>query len=185
MTAVPFARKSAAPDTTYMTFRQTFGQREYTVDGVDDKDNGKSPVSRWLTYAIDYSDFVSSATGTPVEATCIIPRGTLILECLVRLDTAFAGGTSNAVDVGDANDADGWAVNLDLTTATTTTPIWFRDADAAYNNKATDITQGTAGAQFYENGGVVRVTMASFPTAGEMLLFLHTISYHEDQSKEW
>lgn len=184
MTA-PFARKSAAPDTTYVTFKQVFGQREYTVDGVDDADTGKSPISRWLAYAIDYSDFVSSATGTPVEATCLIPRGTLIIDCYVRVDTAFAGGTSTAVDVGDSNDADGWAVNLDLTTATTTTSIWERDPDAAYTNKASDVAQGTSGAQFYRDGGVVRVTMASFPTAGEMILFLETISYHEDQSKEW
>ena len=181
-----YARAGYVPDTTYVQFRSVKSARGGEgPDGIVDWNTGKSPIARYLTYVIKYDEAVSEP-GVGMVVRCNIPRGTLVRDALVRLDTAFSGTGCSAVDIGDSNDSDGYAVDLDFTTSTASGPVWFRDANAAYVNRASDISQGTSGAQFYKDGGVVTVVLATADdmTAGLALLFLETISYHEDQGAE-
>jgi hypothetical protein len=186
MTA-PFARSKSAPDTYYATFKQVRAQRA-TADGdaVSDVDTGRSPISRWLTYAFQYSDKVSNAAGSAWVVKCLVPRGSIVLDALVRLDEAFNGTGADSVEIGDSDQASGYAAAIDLTTSVANGPVIFRDANAVYVNKASDASAGSTGPQYYEDGGVVEIELATtLPTQGKALLFLHTISYNEDQAAEW
>jgi hypothetical protein len=125
-------------------------------DATTDVDTGASPVTRWLTYAFDYADRVSNAGGTAWVINCLVPRGSLVFDAMVRLDQPG------------------------------TTPIWIRDADAVYVNKTSDISAGATGPQYYVDGGVVVIVLATtLPTQGRAVLFLATISYNEPQNSEW
>lgn len=186
MTA-PFARKVRATDTHYMQFKKVHSKRA-TLDGdaVTDVDTGASPVTRWLAFAFDYADRVSNSEGTSWVVNCLVPRGSIITDCMVRIDRVFDGTTANSVEIGDSNQASGWAANLDFTADPGTTPLWYRDADAVYTDKTNDISAGATGAQYYEEGGVVVILLCTtVPTTGRGILFLATISYNEPQNSEW
>lgn len=186
MTA-PHARGERAPGTKYMTFQQVYSKRStYMGDAVTDVDTGASPVTRWLTYALSYADFASNSGGTADVLNCLVPRGSMVFDSFLRLDTAFAGNGAADVDIGDSNQANGYQDGLDLSTDPSTTPLWFRDANALYIDKTSDITAGSAGAQYYVDGGAVVVKISTAPpTAGYAILFLATISYCEPQNSEW
>jgi len=182
-----FARKERATDTTYVTFKQVHSYRDVLEgDASSDVDTGKSPVTRWLTYVFDYADLASNTGGTAVVTNCLVPRGSLIVDCFLRLDEAFDGDGADTVDIGDSNVADGYAVDLDLTTAPGTTALWFRDANAVYINKASDISAGATGAQYYREGGAVIVAIGeTVPTQGKAIVFLVSPSYNEPLNSEW
>jgi hypothetical protein len=147
---------------------------------------GRSPTSRWLAKAFDYSDLVSTDAGTAALVKVNVPEGSIVTDCMVRLDEVFDGTGANAIDVGDSNVADGWAVNLDLTTSVASVPVIFRDANAVYTNKASDCSAGSTGAQLYMTGGVITIgNWTTPPTQGQGIIFLHIISYHEAQGAEW
>lgn len=184
-------RKKRSPETTYMTFKRTFSQRA-TADGdaVTDTDIGIGPVTRWIAKSFDYSDIASNAAGNAFVVELPVPRGTFIMDCYLRLDQAFTSENADDVDIGDSNLVAGWADALNLSTSVGTTPVWYRDADAAYTNKASDISAATTGAQYYKDGGNVLVTFktafsSSPPTAGRAIVFLKTLSYNEPQNSEW
>lgn len=182
------ARSRHAPDTTYLQFRPVRSSKDsiYVGDVSNDADLGASPVSRWLAYAFDHADLVSNAAGTAWVAQFQIPHGSFVIDHYLRLDEEFDGTGANAVDIGDSNDTDGWAVNLDLTAAPGTTPTWHRDADAAYVNKASNVSAGVSGGQYYQYGGVIEAIIATtVPTKGKAIAFFEIISYHEDQDAEW
>jgi hypothetical protein len=186
-------RQKRAPDTEYMTFKTIHSARSVVMDGdlSTDADIGYSPVSRWLGFAIQYSDITSNDAGDAQIINLSIPRGTLLMDCYVRVDTAWTSEGAADIDIGDSNIVNGYADALDWSAAVGTTPVWHRDADAVYIDiDAADIVQGTTGAQYYPNGGTVLVTfntafVATVPTAGRAVVFLKTISYNEPQGSEW
>lgn len=185
--SAPFARKTRGADTHYFQFAKVRSARS-TDDGdaVTDVNTGASPVTRWLTYVISYDDVVSNSAGTDWVVNCLIPRNTLIMDAMVRLDQVFDGNGANSVEVGDANQESGWAAAIDLTTSVTSGPVYFRDANAVYTDKTSDISQGSTGAQYYKEGGQVIVTLATtVPTQGRAVLLLATPSYNEPQNSEW
>jgi len=165
-------------NTTYGEFSYIREQKHGRNSGaLYDPDSGYSPMTRWLAKAFDYSDFVSSPQGrTGHVAQLPIPRGSIVLRCVTRVDTAFVGTGNTDIDIGDPDDQDGWADGISF--ATTGVKI---DGDADYNWHA----DGTG--VFYDTGGTVQVLFqnATAPTAGEAIVFLEIISYHEDLSKEW
>lgn len=178
---VRYVSSRSAPDTVLMTFRVVHGQRA-VIDGdaADDAETGRSPISRWLAWAFDYDDFVSNPDGVGYMVRLIIPRGTIGMQVFARVDTAFNGTV--AIDIGDGNDTDGWADDFSFEN----TGI-HRDANAAYNNLATDPTAGTAGWQYYSSGDTLDVWWrnATAPAAGQAIVFMRTVSYHEDANAEW
>jgi hypothetical protein len=185
-------RQNRAPDTSYMTFRQIHSRRSVAQHGdlVTDSDIGESPVTRWIAYAIDYDDITSNAAADAHVINLTVPRGTVVRDAMVRVDLAWTSESADDVDIGDSNDPDGYADGLNLSTSVGTTPVWHRDASAAYINKASDISAGVSGAQYYVSGGAVVVTfktafVSSPPTAGRAIVFLEVISYNEPQSSEW
>jgi len=183
----PYASRKRGRDTAYMQFAKVRSQR-HTLDGdaATDADTGASPVTRWLTYAFDYEDRVSNSGGTEWIVNCLVPRGALVFDAMLRLDEEFDGTGANSVEIGDANQASGYAAAIDLTAVPGNTPLWYRDADAVYVNKASDIAAGATGPQYYQEGGVVIVQLATtLPTQGRAILFLATISYNEPQDSEW
>jgi len=174
-----------APDTALMTFRVVHGQRA-VIDGdvTGDAETGRSPVSRWLAWAFDYDDFVSSPGTTRGICKLIIPRGTIALEVLARVDTAWEDATIAAdVDIGDGSQVNGWADSLDWSTAGVITA----DMDALYNDYDADPSAGATGYQYYEDGDTLDVNWNSvtLPTAGRAIVFMKCISYHEDLNAEW
>ena len=190
--AAEHVRQSRAPDTKYVTFKIVHSARSATMDGdlSTDVDLGESPVARWFGYAIDYADIASNAAGSAHVINLSIPRGTLLKDCLVRVDTAWTTEGADDIDIGDSNIVNGYADDLDWSTSVGTTPVWHRDANAVYVNTASDIAAGATGAQYYPNGGTVVVTFntaftSSVPTAGRAIVWLETISYHEPQGSEW
>ena len=191
--AAEMVRRKKAPDTEYMTFKTVHSARSAVMDGdlSTDADIGESPVARWIAYAIDYADIASNSAGSAQVINLPIPRGTMLKDCYVRIDTAWTSEGADDVDIGDSNTVNGYADGLDWSSSVGTTPVWQRDASGAdYIDTTTDITAGSAGAQYYPNGGVVIVTfntafVASLPTAGRSIIFLETISYNEPQGSEW
>lgn len=191
--AAEYVRRKKAPDTAYMTFKRVHSSRSVIMDAdlSTDADVGYSPVTRWLTFAIDYEDIASNSAGDAHVINLAIPRGALIKDCFVRIDTAWTSESADDVDIGDSNTTAGYADGLDWSTSVGTTPVWQRDASGAdYIDTTTDITAGSAGAQYYKNGGTVVVTFktaftSSVPTAGRSIIFLETISYNEPQGSEW
>jgi hypothetical protein len=180
MATVPYVRKTDAPDTYLETFKAVkHSSRDGLGSGaITDNDTGKSPISRWLSFAFQYSDFVSNDTGaTGHKVKCQIPRGTMALLAVARVDTAFVGTGNNDIDVGDGSTTDGWMNGMDF--SSTGLKV---DPDGAYQ-----ITKSDGTGAFYPDGDTVDVLFknATAPTAGEAILFLQVISYHEDLSREW
>lgn len=180
MATLPYARKQSAPDTWYETFKAV---KHSSRDGLNsastvDNDTGQSPISRWLAYALDYSDFASNPAATGYIARCQIPRGTIALRCAVRVDVLFDGSASTEadVDIGDGNNSAGWIDSADFSgTGLVVGPSGAYQWD----------TDGTGA--FYEDGDTLDISHKSTtaPTAGEAVIFLEVISYHEDLSAEW
>lgn len=180
----PYARSNDIENTTYMTFRVIHSDRGGSDDaaGIVDTDSGKSPVARWLTWALDYDDFVSNPTGaTGYVAKCQVPRGTIALKLLARLEEVFAGAGKTDIDIGDGDNTDGWA---DAFNWGTTTGLYY-DENAAYNTG--DASAGVAGPQYYSGADTIDVLWgnATAPTQGKVVIFLEVISYHEDVGAEW
>ena len=168
------ARQEKGADTAYFSFKIVRSQLDGT--GMDDtsvtEDVGYSPVSRWLTYALNYDD-VTSGVNTAYVA---IPAGTIVLRGLIRVDTVFVVATT--VDVGDANQSAGWLSSQSVAA----TGVYFETA-AVYN--AGNASAGATGPQYYENGGYVIFSFDDMPTAGELILMLEVPSYNEPLSSEW
>lgn len=180
----PFARSKKETNTTYLQFQPLKSIRSGLGSGEDvDANTGQSPITRWLAYALSWDDAVSNtADPTLTEFHLQVPRGSIVLDCLVRLDEEFDGTDTNDVDIGDSDDPNGYADGLDLTTSAATVPIVFRDASAAYIERTTDAVKGTSGPQYYPSGGRVIVGIATNTTdmtQGEAIVFLKTISYCE------
>jgi len=175
--------KSHAPDTAYSEFKIQREQRHgQNSEAAYDPDSGYSPVSRWLAKAFDYSDFVSNPSGAEgYVMQAQVPRGTIMLQCLVRVDTLFAGGEVDDVDIGTGgtpgdNPGDAWGDGLDFSS----TGVKY-DPDADNNG-------GSVGFGYYENGDTIDVYWwngATAPTAGQAILFMKVISYHDDLNEEW
>jgi len=181
-----YVRSHDAPDTVLMTFRVVHDARA-TIDGdITDSDlTGASPISRWLAWAVDYDDFVSDPDKVGYHARCQIPRGTIAIQCVTRVDTIFTAETpAKDIDIGDDNVANGWADSLDCFTAAT---VIMADADAVYNDPTSDPSAGATGIQYYPTGDTLDINWnhATAPAAGRALVFLKCISYHEDINEEW
>jgi hypothetical protein len=184
-------RKERNPWTSYITVKRMHSQRA-TADGdtVTDATIGQGPFTYYIAKAFDYDDIVSNAAGSAFVVNIPVPRGSLIKDCMLRVDAAFTLESLADLDIGDSNQADGWADGLDLSAAVTTNPLWHRDASAVYVNKASDISAGATGAQYYTEGGVIVCTVndaftTTPPTTGRAIIFLETLSYNEPLNSEW
>lgn len=184
-------RKERNPWTSYVTVKRMHSQRA-TADGdaVTDVTIGQGPFTYYIAKAFDYDDIVSNAAGSAFVVNIPVPRGSLIIDCMLRVDQAFTSESLDDLNIGDSNQASGWADALDLSTTVTTNPLWHRDSNAVYADKTGDIAAGATGAQYYTEGGVVICTVAtafttSPPTAGRAIIFLETLSYNEPLSSEW
>ena len=169
------ARAEKGADTQYFTFKIVRSWLDGT--GMDNtgvtEDIGHSPISRWLTFALNYDDVTSGVNTAYVG----IPAGTIVLKGLARVDTAFV--TATTVDLGDSNQSAGWMDGGDISNGGV---VLFETA-AVYN--AGNASAGATGPQYYENGGYLIFTFDDMPTAGELIVFLETISYNEPLSSEW
>ncbi len=177
-----YARSSKAPDTQYFQFKIIREQKGGEVDGVYDHDIGYSPISRWLAFVLDYEDFISNPNATGHMIQCQIPVGTIIKDCIVRVDKIFSSTGSDDIDIGDTDQTDGWADGLDFTSTGLK-----HDTNAAYTDKDADPNPDVAGMQLYMDGDTVDVLFKNGtpPVAGRAILFLETISYHEKYEAEW
>ncbi len=178
-----YARSRDNPNTQYFQFKPVREAKGgLNSESLVDADTGESPISRWLAFEFDYDDFVSNPDAVGNVVRCQVPLNSIVMEALVRVDEVFVGTGHDDIDIGDGNDTAGWADAFDFSA----TGI-YRDANAAYNDPTSDPSDGTAGYQFYDSGDTIDILFknATAPTAGKAILFLRTISYHEDLEAEW
>ena len=172
--------KSKAVDTAYSEFSIKHSQR-VALNSAEtyDYDLGRSPVSRWIARAFDYSDFASNPNAHGYRCPIRVPRGSRVLRVMAEVHTVFNQMTSD-VDVGTggtpwANPGDGWGDGLDLTA----TGLKY-DPDADFN------PGGSTGPQSYMNGDTIDMYISTTPpTAGQGVLYIEVISYHEQYAAEW
>jgi hypothetical protein len=112
--------------------------------------------------------------GDSYKAEALVPRDTIALRAVVRIDEVFDNASS--VNVGDGTDPNGWLAAQDFTAAG-----GKFDPDAAYQ------AGGATGGAYYEDGDTIEIETATgtAPTQGKGILFLEVISYHEDAEAEW
>ena len=92
-----------------------------------------------------------------------IPAGTLIPPhaVMIQVLTLFAGGTPS-IDIGDADDDDGW---IDTTAITETTAGPYADVDAAL----------AVTGKYYASAGKIKATVSASLTAGKAYVFVYMI----------
>lgn len=177
MATLPNARAHRDPNTHFFTFKPVKHSNRDGLYGDDpvDADTGMSPLSRWLTWSFAHSDFESNPETVGYMVRAMTPPNTLALRLVARVDTGFVGTGNDDIDVGDANDPDGWGDGLDFSTTGGKS-----DPDAVYN------PAGTTGIVFYETPDTIDVLFknATAPTAGAAKIFLEVISYHESLNEE-
>lgn len=175
--------KSSAPPTAYSEFEIQREQRHGQNSGsTHDPDSGYSPVSRWISKAFTYEDFTSNSSGATGHMVQMqIPRGTVMLRCVARVDTLFADTGADDIDIGTGGSpgsgpGDAWGDGLD-----------FSSTGVKYDPDADNNPGGSTGFAYYENGDTIDVYWqnATAPTAGQAIVFMEVISYHEDLNKEW
>jgi len=179
--AVRSVYKQNEPDTQYGEFAP---HREQKVGlnsaSAYDTNSGYSPMTRWLSYAFEHTDFVSNVeSGGCYVCRFPIPRYTMLMRAAIRVDTVF--DNTSAVDIGtggvpDSAPGDGWGEDLSLHS----TGLKY-DPNADYN------PGGDVGMQIYVSGDTIDIYTSSgtAPTVGEGILLLEIISYHEPYVSEW
>ena len=95
-------------------------------------------------------------------ANVAIPAGSVVLDVVMKVGTAWVGGTS--VSVGDGSDGDGWISTTQGATASLTAGATIR-AGGAYAIGATDATAKALG-KVYAAADTLDVAFAGTYTAG-------------------
>ncbi len=165
MTTAREASSTKHPATYLGTFEARREQKLSESEGGPDQYIGRSPMSRWLAVAFDYTSF-EDEDGNYVAVQHQLPQHAIALRAVLRVDEAFVGVAT--VDVGDDNDADGWFAAQSL--AATGAFV----AGGAY---------ATAGLSY--DGAQLIVDVGSIPTAGQAIVLVEVISYHENLGAEF
>lgn len=96
-------------------------------------------------------------------AAVTIPAGSVVLDVVVKVGTAWVGGTK--VEVGDGSDPDGWISASQGATANLTAGATIR-AGGAYAVGGTDATAKALG-KVYASADTLDVTITGSYTAGD------------------
>lgn len=129
-------------------FGPNFAERN--VSGVYETDGAVKEAHLAVTY---------QSSGAAVA----IPAGAVVLDVVVKVGTAWVGGTS--VSVGDGGDGDGWISTTQGATANLTAGATIR-AGGAYAVGGTDATAKALG-KVYASADTLDVTFAGTYTAGD------------------
>jgi hypothetical protein len=100
-----------------------------------------------------------------------LPAGSVVLDVLVKVGTAWVGGTK--VEVGDGSDADGWVSATQGASANLTAGATVR-AGGAYAIGATDGTAKALG-KVYATADTLDVAITGAYTAGDADVFVRYI----------
>ena len=172
--------KQNEPNTQYGEFAP---HREQKVGlnsaSAYDTNSGYSPMTRWMAYAFDYDDFVSNTEQGDYIIRCPVPRYTIVSRVMLRVDTLFDNCTAASIGTGGNGTA---AAGYSWMTATTLASTGLK-----YDPDAVNQPGGTTGAAIYVNGETIDLYTndGTAPTAGEAIMFIEVISYHEVYSAEW
>lgn len=104
-------------------------------------------------------------------ATVAIPAGSVVQDVVVKVGTAWVGGTS--VSLGDGSDTDGWVSTTQGATANLTAGATIR-AGGAYAIGGTDATAKALG-KVYASADTIDVTFAGTYTAGTADVYVRYI----------
>ncbi len=104
-------------------------------------------------------------------ANVAIPAGAVVLDVVMKVGTAWVGGTS--VSVGDGSDGDGWVSTTQGATANLTAGATIR-AGGAYAVGGTDTTAKALG-KVYASADTLDVAFAGTYTAGSADIFVRYI----------
>jgi hypothetical protein len=132
-------------DSTRLTVSST-GQVTFTTDS-----NGQNMSIKSVTTTEDLSDDAGTAT-----LTNLIPAGSLVLGCTLRVTTTITGCTS--IKIGDGSDDDRWGATIALTSGTTTTSANFTGTQPAFFSAANSVVLTAVGGGADFTAGVVRMT---------------------------
>jgi hypothetical protein len=129
-------------------FGPNFAERN--VSGVHDTDGQLKEARLAITW---------ESSGAAVT----IPAGSVVMDVIVKVGTAWVGGTK--VEVGDGSDADGWISAAQGATANLTAGATLR-AGGAYAVGGTDATAKALG-KVYASADTLDVTITGSYTAGD------------------
>ena len=104
-------------------------------------------------------------------AAVTIPAGSVVQDVVVKVGTAWVGGTK--VEIGDGSDADGWISATQGATANLTAGATLR-AGGAYAVGGTDATAKALG-KVYASADTLDVTITGSFTAGTADVFVRYI----------
>lgn len=104
------------------------------------------------------SDPITSADANTTKVCLDIASKTFVAEVIAIVTTVLAGGTPS-IDVGDADDADGWVDTLDITETTA----------GSYRGSATNSPFSITG-KYYPTGGQIKAVVATGLTSGSAVV---------------
>lgn len=104
-------------------------------------------------------------------ATVAVPAGAVVQDVILKVGTAWVGGTS--VSLGDGSDTDGWVSTTQGATANLTAGATIR-AGGAYAIGGTDATAKALG-KVYASADTIDVTFAGTYTAGDAVVVVRYI----------
>ncbi len=109
--------------------------------------------THYLVAEYAYSDLTS---GTAVTLGTV-PADCIIMDAGVVVETAFNSATSDVLDIGTSADGDGFATDLDLTTAGKIVADELATSDDLTPTADTDITFAWTGSGTAPSAGVIHV----------------------------
>lgn len=104
------------------------------------------------------SDPITSADTNTTKVCLDIPAKTFVSEVIAIVTTVLAGGTPS-IDVGDADDDDGWVDTLDITETTA----------GSYRGGATNSPFSITG-KYYPTGGQIKAKVTTGLTSGSAVV---------------
>lgn len=104
------------------------------------------------------SDPITAADANSTKVCLDIAAKTLVLEVLVIITTVLAGGTPS-LDIGDADDNDGWVDTLDITETTA----------GSYRGGATNSPFSVTG-KYYASAGQIKAVVSASLASGSAVV---------------
>jgi len=121
------------------------------------------PATAYLQ-AVETRDFTESTGAGAYTATVTIPAGAVVFDVIWFNDALWSATTSADLDVGDADDPNGYFAAVDVKAA----PIAAVNGAGGISSKLADVGSGAFGGltRYYPSGGTITATVTTVGAAG-------------------
>lgn len=117
-------------------------------------------TSRWVR-----SKAITSAMANSTAPIIEVPAKTLVIQCIIYVETLLAGGTPS-IDIGDGDNDDGWIDSVDITEATVGT---YKAAAAGHGAYALT-------GKYYLAADTIDAVVATGLTSGKAYVFAEMLA---------